>query len=121
MGKISTTDQGHKKVIQLQENEVMQSVKKRLKRNNSYWGNDSNRKIHQNESRDALIVKGRTIFDFVIDNPMKDDPTLSSIVADCVRYETEWSKAPRTKAAANSISPDKLRVNNASGGLTGNG
>ena len=71
-------------------------------------GKDLNRKVHNNDSRGALITKDRCISDYIIDGPVKGDPTLSSIVADCVRFESEWAKCPIAPAAVNSIPPDRM-------------
>ena len=100
---------GPKRKICLEENHQKDEAnKKRLKRNNSFWDKDTKRKTHKNELRDSIIMKAKAIFDYVIDDPQKDDPTLSTIISDCARFETAWLKCPNTAATVQSYSSEKL-------------
>ena len=58
--------------------------------------------------RGHLILQAKAIFDYVIDGPKKDDPTLPTIISDCLRFETAWAKCPSAEATARSFSVDKM-------------
>ena len=53
-------------------------------------------------------MKAKAIFDYVIDDPQKDGPTLSIIVSACPRFEAASLKCPNAVATDQSFSADKL-------------
>ena len=97
-----------KRKISLLCNNKNGTDEKRPKRDDSSLGKKESRKLHKNELMGQLILKAKGIFDYVIDDHQKDDATLSSIISDCVRFETAWAKCPNAISTVRSFAADKL-------------
>ena len=84
--------------------------KRRLKRYNSGFDKKENKWVRSCDGRNAILAKIKSTTNLIIDDPKKDDVTLSIILTDVEKFEDAFNTYPQGIQDVNQIPADKVSI-----------